>query len=35
MPNYITNKIKINGDKEEVNKVLEFIKIDEGDYGQR
>jgi hypothetical protein len=28
MPNYITNKLTIKGEKEEINKVLNFIKIE-------
>lgn len=33
MPNHITNKLKLIGNKEEVKKVLDFIKDDESEYG--
>lgn len=31
MPNYITNKLKINGNLEDVEEVLDFIKIEDGE----
>lgn len=30
MPNYVVNKIKIKGNKEEIDKLLNFIKADDG-----
>lgn len=30
MPNHITNRLTILGDEEQVNKVLDFIKVEEG-----
>ena len=30
MPNYVVNKIKIKGKKEEIDKLLSFIKADDG-----